>query len=42
MERKVVTLDEISLRKLKVLGDGNISQGVRRAAEVAYAKYQKE
>lgn len=42
MDRKVVTLDELTLRKLKVLGEGNISAGVRRAAEVAFARYQKE
>lgn len=41
MKRKVVTMDEMTLRKLRVLGDGNISQGVRRAAEVAFDRYQK-
>jgi len=42
MSRKVVTLDDISVRKLKVLGAGNISRGARRAAEIAYERYQKE
>lgn len=42
MERKVVTLDEMTTRKLKVLGNGNISAGVRRAVEVAFDRYQKE
>jgi hypothetical protein len=42
MERKVVTVDEMTLRKLKVLGDGNISAGVRLATHVAFMRYQKE
>lgn len=42
MERKVVTVDEMTLRKLKVLGDGNISAGVRLATYVAFSRYQKE
>lgn len=42
MERKVVTLDELTMRKLRVLGEGNISAGVRKAAEVAFMRYQKE
>jgi hypothetical protein len=40
MTKKVVTLDQLTLRKLKVLGDGNVSAGVRKAAEIAYARYQ--
>lgn len=40
MSKKVVTLDSITLRKLKVLGDGNVSAGVRHSADVAYARYQ--
>ena len=36
-----VTLDDITVRKLKVVGDGNLSRGIRHAAEVAFDKYQK-
>lgn len=36
-----VTLDEMTLRMLRVLGDGNLSRGIRDAARVAYARYQK-
>lgn len=41
MTRHVVTVDEMTLRKLKVLGDGNVSLGVRVAANAAFEKYQK-
>lgn len=41
MSRHVVSLDSLSLRKLKVLGDGNLSMGVRKAADDAYDKYQE-
>jgi hypothetical protein len=40
MVKKVVTLDEMTLRKLRVLGEGNVSAGVRKAADVAFKKYQ--
>lgn len=40
MTKRVVTLDEMTLRKLRVLGDGNVSAGVRKAAEAAFARYQ--
>ena len=40
MTRVCVTLDERTLRLLKVLGDENISQGVRVAADVAYDAWQ--
>ena len=40
MTKTVVSLDEMSRRKLRVLGEGNISAGIRRAAEMAYARYQ--
>lgn len=36
-----ITLDEMTVRKLKTLGEGNLSRGVRAAADVAYEKYQK-
>lgn len=37
-----VSLDEMTVRKLKVVGDGNLSRGIRLAADLAYARYQKE
>ena len=42
MRKQAVALDEMTLRKLRVLGKGNISAGVREAARVAYERYQKE
>lgn len=36
-----VSLDEMTVRKLKVLGDDNLSRGIRVAAEIAFEKYQK-
>jgi len=41
VRRVQVSLDEMSLRMLKVLGDGNASKGARLAARVAYDKYQR-
>lgn len=40
MKKQAVAVDSMTLRKLKVLGNGNISAGVRKAAEVAYKAYQ--
>lgn len=37
-----LTITDLALRQLKVLGDGNASLGARRAAEVAYDRYQNE
>lgn len=37
-----VSLDEITVRKLKVVGDGNLSRGIRVAADLAYARYQQD
>lgn len=34
-----VTVDEATVRKLAVLGGENVSEGVRRAADVAYDRY---
>ena len=42
LTKVAVTVHALALRQLRVLGDGNISLGVRRAAEVAYARYQNE
>ena len=41
MFRIVVTVDEMTLRKLRVLGAENVSAGVRKAALVAFDRYQK-
>ena len=40
MKRVCVTLDERTLRLLDVLGEGNTSQGVRVAADLAYDLWQ--
>lgn len=39
---KTVSLDELTERRLKVVGGGNLSRGIRIAAEIAYDKYQRE
>lgn len=41
MRQVTVTIDELTERKLRVLGDGNLSKGVRAAAIVGYEKYQR-
>lgn len=41
LARVTLTLDEMTRRKLKVLGDGNESAGARVAARVAYDRYQR-
>ena len=40
-ERRTITVDEMTWRKLLVLGAGNASKGVREAARVAYDRYQR-
>lgn len=40
MTTTAITVDSMTLRKLAVLGEGNVSEGVRRAADVAYDRYQ--
>lgn len=40
LTRKQVTIDSLTIRKLKVLGRGNLSEGVRAAADAAYEHYQ--
>lgn len=40
VERRTITVDELTWRRLLVLGDGNASKGVREAARVAYDRYQ--
>jgi hypothetical protein len=39
-KRLIFTVDELTLRKLKVLGGNNRSRGLREAARIAYDKYQ--
>lgn len=40
MGHTTITIDDMTRRRLLVLGDGNMSEGVRLAAEVAYNRYQ--
>jgi hypothetical protein len=40
LARVTLTLDEMTRRKLKALGNGNESAGARVAARVAYDRYQ--
>lgn len=41
MKRVQVSLDIRTLDLLQVLGDGNVSKGIRHAARVAYDRYQR-
>jgi hypothetical protein len=41
MRRVQVTLDARTVDLLQVLGDGNVSKGIRQAARVAYDRYQR-
>jgi hypothetical protein len=40
--RLTVKVDAVTKEMLKVVGAGNLSRGVRKAARVAYDKYQRE
>lgn len=40
LDRVTLTLDPMSRRRLRVLGDGNESKGAREAARVAFERYQ--
>lgn len=42
LERVTLTLDALTRRKFRVLGNGNESMGARVAARVAYDRYQAE
>ena len=42
MKRFNVSLDERTLRLLKVLGENNLSRGVRVAADMAYDAWQRK
>lgn len=37
-----VSLDDMTVRKLRVVGGGNVSKGIRLAAELAYLSYQEK
>lgn len=37
-----ITLDDLTHRRLKVIGGGNVSRGVRLSAEKGYEAYQRE
>lgn len=39
--RRTITVDDLTWRRLKVLGDGNSSKGIREAARVAYDRWQR-
>ena len=39
--RRTITVDDLTWRKLLVLGAGNASKGVRTAANVAFDRYQR-
>lgn len=41
VQRTQVMLDPASREQLLVVGDGNLSRGVRHAARVAYEAYQR-
>lgn len=41
LRRVQALLDRESLRRLKVVGDGNLSRGIRLASRVAYEAYQR-
>lgn len=41
LERVYVTLDEMTKRKLTVLGRGNMSKGIRAAADYCFSRYQQ-
>lgn len=41
-QRVQVSLDAETLELLRVVGAGNVSLGVRKAARIAYDRYQKE
>lgn len=41
MQRIQASLDARTVDLLKVLGDGNVSKGIRVAARVAYDRYQR-
>lgn len=42
MRKVTITVDEVTVRRLRVVGDGNVARGVRHAAQVAYDKWQRQ
>lgn len=40
--KHTVTLDPMTRRKLKVIGDGNMSRGIRISAGIAFDDYQRQ
>ena len=42
MRTVALSLDERTVSLLKVVGDGNVSRGVRAAARLAYDAYQNQ
>jgi hypothetical protein len=42
IERRTITVDDLTWRRLLVVGKGNASMGVRKAAGIAYERYQRE
>lgn len=40
MKKYAVTLDSMTVRKLRVLDEASMSAAIRRAADVAYRQYQ--
>lgn len=41
VSKRTVTLDDMTIRKAKVLGNGNLSQGLRRGISAAFDLYLK-
>lgn len=41
LEKVTLLLDSLTLRRLRVLGSDNMSEGARVAARVAYEQYQR-
>lgn len=41
LQRQTVLLDGLAIEQLKVVGDGNLSDGCRKAARIAYERYQR-
>lgn len=38
--RRTITVDELTWRRLLVVGKGNASHGIRESARIAYDRYQ--
>lgn len=42
MRRVTITVNEMTVRRLRIVGDGNVARGVRHAAQVAYDRWQRQ